>query len=204
MSIAMLNSAAVLMLESSLNTLIASDSVTQRALAKLSAKVIEFKVTDSAITLFILPHNNGVQLQSSSGHSDTQLSGTLQNFISLASSDDSSEHFFGNGISISGDTQLASKFQNIIANAKIDWQGLIANLSNDLVAAQLASIFNASKKQYVLTTQSLALNVAEYLQEEARTLPTDVEVEYFIEQINDTRTATDRLEARLNLLINND
>ncbi|NQZ32254.1 MAG: SCP2 sterol-binding domain-containing protein [Oceanospirillaceae bacterium] len=197
----MFNSAAILVLESSLNRLIASDSVTQLALAKLSGKIIEFNVTDTAITLYLLPHSSGMQLQNYCDHSDTQLCGTLHNFTALASSEDSTEHFFGNGINISGDTQLAAKFQRIIANAQIDWQGLIANISNDLVAAQLASLFNATKKQYSLTKQSLELNVIEYLQEEARTLPTSVEVDYFITQINDTRSAVDRLEARLNLMI---
>jgi len=197
----MLSTSALLILESSLNQLIATDSVTVAALAKLSGKVIEFKVIDAPIHCYILPYAQGIELQQhyeSNAHST--LMGSLKNFRELALSEDSSEHFFGNGISISGDTQLAATFARILNNAKIDWQGIIASLSGDLVAAELASFFQSSKAQLNITKDSLALNIAEYLQEEARTLPSPVEIETFIEDIDSVRSDVDRLEARLNIL----
>jgi len=197
----MLSTSALLILESSLNQLIATDSVTVAALAKLSGKVIEFKVIDAPIHCYILPYAQGIELQQhyeSIAHSI--LTGSLKNFRELALSEDSSEHFFGNGISISGDTQLAATFARILNNAKIDWQGIIASLSGDLVAAELANLFNRSKTQFNITKSSLELNIAEYLQEEVRTLPSPVEVEAFIEDIDGVRSAADRLEARLNIL----
>jgi ubiquinone biosynthesis protein UbiJ len=39
--------------------------------------------------------------------------------------------------------------------------------------------------------------VAEYLQEEGRDVPTRVEVEEFLEAVDQLREATDRLDARL-------
>jgi len=198
----MLSTTAILLLESSLNQLLATDSVTLQSLAKLSGKVVEFKVTDAPLHAFVIPHAQGVELQQQyQGEADAQLLGTLKHFSQLATSDNSSEHFFGNGIAITGDTQLAAKLQRIIGNAKIDWQGIVAKLSGDLAAAELAKLFNSTKAQLSTTKNSLELNIAEYLQEEARTLPSPVEVEIFIADIDDTRSAVDRLEARLNLLI---
>jgi len=197
----MLSTSALLILESSLNKLIATDSVTVAALAKLSGRVIEFKVTDAPIHCYILPYTQGVELQQHyQSDADATLTGSLKHFRELTLSEDSSEHFFGNGISISGDTQLAATFSRIMNNAKIDWQGIIACVSGDLVAAELANLFNRSKTQFNITKDSLELNIAEYLQEEARTLPSPVEIEAFIEDIDGVRSAVDRFEARLNIL----
>ena len=197
----MLKTAVVLLLESSLNKLLATDSVTLLSLAKLSGKVIEFKISDAPIHFYLFPHPCGVELQQQFlGDSDTLLQGPLTSFTALLSSEDSSAQFFGNGISISGDTKLAAKFQRIIAEADIDWQGLVANLSGDLVAAQLAKVVNSTRAQLSITTESLELNIAEYLQEETRTLPAGPEVEGFIDDVDNIRSAVDRLDARFTLL----
>ena len=47
---------------------------------------------------------------------------------------------------------------------------------------------------------SFSQNVAEYLQEEGRDVPTRVELEEFLESVDHLREATDRLEARLTRL----
>jgi ubiquinone biosynthesis protein UbiJ len=44
---------------------------------------------------------------------------------------------------------------------------------------------------------SLSTNVAEYLQEEGRDVPSRVEVEEYLEAVDQLREATDRLDARL-------
>jgi ubiquinone biosynthesis protein UbiJ len=198
----MLSTSALIILERSLNQLIATDSVTVAALAKLSGKVIEFKVTDAPIHCYLIPYQQGIELQQQHEHNaSATLTGSLNHFRELAMSDNSSELFFGNGISISGDTQLATAFARVISSAKIDWQGIIASVSGDLIAAEFANLFNRSKAQFSTTKKSLELNVTEYLQEETRSLPSPVEVEIFIEDISSTRTAVDRLEARLKLLL---
>ena len=44
---------------------------------------------------------------------------------------------------------------------------------------------------------TLGTNVAEYLQEEGRDVPTRLELEEFLRSVDDVRDATDRFEARL-------
>ena len=46
-------------------------------------------------------------------------------------------------------------------------------------------------------SSAFATNVAEYLQEEGRDVPTRVEVEEYLEAVDQLREATDRLDARL-------
>lgn len=205
----MLNTALTLFLESSVNKLLATDQVTLDALAELSGKVFEFKVSDAPIHFFLLPHSCGIELQHQYQHqADTSLTGTLAQFRLLATTDNKSSQLFGNGVIISGDTQLANKLQRIMAAALIDWEGVIASYSSDLIANQLINFGKFAVAQTSLTKDSVSLNFAEYLQEEIHTLPPRAEVDGFIEQIDELRLDVDRLDARLqqieNLLVKAD
>ncbi len=200
----MLQTGAILLLESAINKIINSDQVTAQSLSKLSGKVFQFVVSDAPISFYLLPYENGIQLQRQHmADADTVFQGSLQNFKNLATTEDKSSQFFGNGIQISGDSQLATQLQKIIANADIDWQGLTAQFTGDLLAHQLANILKASSRQLKITQQSLTLNIAEYLQEEIHTLPARAEVEGFIIEVDDAQQSTQRLEARLDLLEDN-
>ena len=55
------------------------------------------------------------------------------------------------------------------------------------------SVFDWGRK----AADSFSTNVAEYLQEEGRDVPSRVEVEEFLEAVDQLREATDRLDARL-------
>ena len=194
----MLHTALTLFLESSVNKLLATDSVSLGAIEKLSGKVFEFKISDAPIHLFLLPHSAGIELQQSYDHpADTCLTGSLTEFRALATANDKSSQLFGNGVNISGDVQLANKLQRIMANALIDWEGLIANYSSDLIAHQLFNFGRTAFKQGALTKESLSLNLAEYLQEEIRTLPPRPEIDGFVEDIDSLNQHVERLDARI-------
>lgn len=201
----MLQTAAILLIENAVNKIIASDTVTAQALQTLEGKVFEFIVSDAAIHFFVLPVAGGFEIQQTfAAQSDTQMRGTLNDFKQLLLSENKSAQFFGNGIEISGDTQLATKLQRIINNAQIDWQGLIANLTGDLIAHQLANVTSAAAKQITLTKNSLEQNLSEYLQEEIRYLPARAEAEGFIEDVAYLNQEVDRLEARIQQLLETD
>ncbi len=198
----MLQTALILFLESSVNKILATDSATLSALEKLSGKVFEFKITDAPIHLYLFPHASGIELQRSfENPSDTCLTGSIAQFRLLATAQDKSSQLFGNGVMISGDTQLANKLQRIMANALIDWEGLIASYSSDLIAHQIFNFGKSAAKQTALTKESLSLNIGEYLQEEIQTLPPRAQVDGFVDDIDQLTQRVDRLEARISLLI---
>lgn len=197
----MLFTAGLLILESSVNKLISTDEVSVAALAKLNGKVFEFIVTDTSIRLFILPHNQGLQIQQHfDGEADTCLSGNLSQFQQLLSSDDKSSQLFGNGVKITGDSQLATKLQRIIGQLEIDYQGMLAKITGELAAQQLSNLFTGVNRQLNLTKHSLQLNTVEYLQEEIRSLPAPAEAEGFIEDIAQLTQDSERLAAKMEQL----
>ncbi|MEM5528176.1 SCP2 sterol-binding domain-containing protein [Gammaproteobacteria bacterium AS21] len=198
----MLFTAGLLILESSVNKLISTDEVSVAALAKLNGKVFEFIVTDTSIRLFILPHNQGLQIQRHfDGEADTCLSGNLSQFQQLLSSDDKSSQLFGNGVKITGDSQLATKLQRIIGQLEIDYQGMLAKITGELAAQQLSNLFTGVNRQLNLTKHSLQLNTIEYLQEEIRSLPAPAEAEGFIEDVAQLTQDSERLAAKMEQLV---
>ena len=197
----MLFTAGLLILESSINKLICTDEVSIAALAKLNGKVFEFLITDTSLRLFVLPHNQGLQIQQHfEGEADTCFSGNLSQFQQLLSSDDKSSQLFGNGVKITGDSQLATKLQRIIDQLDIDYQGMLAKITGELAAQQLSNLFTGVNRQLNLTKHSLLLNTIEYLQEEIRSLPAPAEAEGFIEDVAQLTQDSERLAAKMELL----
>ncbi|MDF2181642.1 SCP2 sterol-binding domain-containing protein [Neptuniibacter sp. CAU 1671] len=187
--------------EGLINPLLQRDSVTLDALTALQGKVLSFEVTQPTLKLFLLPTDSGVQLQAEyAGTPDTIFSGTGSDFVTLLTSTDRRDALFGKSIRISGDSHLAEQFQALIDNALIDWEGLLGDLIGDLPAHSLSQMFRWKSDQLKLTGQSLMANLQEYLQEEARILPTRVEAEILADEIESLQEQTERLAARINSL----
>ncbi len=187
--------------EGLINPLLQRDSVTLDALTALQGKVLSFELAQPTLKLFLLPTDSGVQLQAEyAGTPDTIFSGTGSDFVTLLTSTDRRDALFGKSIRISGDSHLAEQFQALIDNALIDWEGLLADLIGDLPAHSLSQMFRWKSDQLKLTGQSLMANLQEYLQEEARILPTRVEAEILADEIESLQEQTERLAARINSL----
>ena len=197
----MLQTAAILLLESSINKLLQSDQVTCQALAGLNGCVFEFKISDAPVHFYLIPYDGGIQLQQQfDALADASFNGSLKDFSQLLLAEDKATELFGNGVKISGDTRQAGKLQKIINSAQIDWQGLTATITGDLLAHQLANFFSAGNRQLAITKHSLELNIGEYLQEEIQLLPARAEVQGFVADIDDLSQDSERLSARLDLL----
>ncbi len=180
------------------NKLIHRDPTTLQRLSTLSGKVIQVALTLPQLNLFLLPHADGIQIQSVYHDSpDAILSGSATDFLTLLRSKDKSDVMFGKTIQISGDSALATRFQEMIADAQIDWEMMLGDIIGDLPAHQLA-LYTAWKAQwYKSTANNLLLNLDEYLKEEVRFIPTRPEVEAFYSGIDDLQERVERLAAKI-------
>lgn len=197
----MLHALILTPLESAINSLLQSDPVTCLALKRLTGRIIQIEATDLNQSVFIIPFNGGIQLQAHlEGDSDVTLSGTSNRLLQLISSDNKAEHFFGNGISVSGETSLANQFQQLLADTDIDWEALLADYIGDLAAHQLSE-FTKSQLSFVTRIgNSFSENIHEYIQEEAQLLPTRPEAEAFMADVDYLKDRAERLAARLSAL----
>lgn len=204
MSVQMLSAALLGSAESSLNKLLQQDPRTLQRLTELSGKVIRVEFSQPTLSLTLLPGPTGLDLLlHSECPTDLTLSGKAQDFIQMASAENSSDMLFGKGVSISGDTGLATAFSNLLKDFSIDWEAWLEDLLGDTLAHPLASFFRTQKHQFEQIQRSLSANSVEYLQEELGILPPRAEIDGFLEAVDQLRDATERLEARVYALRNN-
>jgi ubiquinone biosynthesis protein UbiJ len=197
------NAALITLAEQGLNSLLSRDPVTLRALSQLSARVVALEISSPvAMTLFLIPNSEGLQLQQHYGaQADAVIAGSASALLRLVSSNDKAAALFGKGVTISGDSALANRLQSILADTDIDWEGLLADQVGDIPAHQAARLVRQQGSYWRQTGSSLSHNLGEYLQEEARLLPPRAELEGFMADVDQLRQRSDRLEARLQRLL---
>ena len=194
----MLNAALLTLAEPSINALLQRDPVTLRELGRLAGRVVAVEMTSPSLTLYLIPNTEGLQLQKHYGSEpDARLSGSASALLRLISSDDKTSALFGKGVTISGDSGLATRLQQILADADIDWEGLLADIIGDLPAHQASRFLRWQRDYWRHAGDSLSHNLGEYLQEEAQLLPPRPELEAFMADVDALRQRSDRLEARL-------
>lgn len=180
------------------NQLLKRDPVTLDKLSQLSGKVIAIECSFPELTLYLLPNADGIQIQSVlNNNPDATLSGSLTDFIQLLTAEDKSTAMFGKTINISGDSSLATRFQEIMADARIDWEAMLGDIIGDLPAHQLALYLAWKANWYKNTGSSFMHSFDEYVKEEARLVPTRPEADAFYQEIERLQERADRLAAKI-------
>jgi ubiquinone biosynthesis protein UbiJ len=189
-------------LESALDLFLKQDASRLEHCSVLTGKCIAIALTGTGITLYFLPDRDGVQVLSEyEGDVDTLLTGTPLGFARLGI-DSREDALFQGAVQIEGDTATGQQFQDIFAGSSWDWEEQLSRFTGDIIAHQTGNLVRHAQRFIRNTGKSFADNTSEYLQEEARLLPTRCEISYFLEDVDKLRTDTDRLEARVERLLN--
>lgn len=190
-------------LESVLNSYLRLASETGAALEPLTGRVIGFEVTGLNLLLFCMPTADKVTVFADyEGDPDAMIKGPAIAFILMGISADPQKIMSQSAVEISGDLEVGHAFYELLRNAQIDWEELLAGAIGDIPAYHVGRItrsFGAWVKQ---TQSALRMDVTEYLQEETRIVPTRLEVEAFMDEVDALRSDVDRLAARMERLAN--
>ncbi len=127
---------------------------------------------------------------------DATLSGSPISLLSLVGPG-AEDRLRGSAIRIAGDAEVAQRFRGLLQQAQPDFEEELSRVVGDVAAHQVANIARGFLDWGRKAADSFSTNVAEYLQEEGRDVPSRVEVEEFLEAVDQLREATDRLDARL-------
>jgi len=199
MPLQMLSAGLLSLAEQSLNRVLNQDPVTLDRLGELGGKVVAIEASAPAFKLYLLPHSEGIDLLGHyGGEPDVRLSGTALSLARLPIA--GNEVLFGKGVGLQGDATLAHRLQAILADTRIDWEAWLGDLLGDAAGHEVARVLRALGGYSRDTARSLLLDTREYLQEEAQLLPTRVEIDIFLDEVDELREAADRLEARINRL----
>jgi ubiquinone biosynthesis protein UbiJ len=127
---------------------------------------------------------------------DARLAGRPLSLARLAVTGDE-ELLRSKSVRITGDPIVARDFHELIRLAAPDFEEELSRLVGDVAARRLANLAREAAGWGVDAADRLSRDVAEYLQEESRDLPTRHEVEGFLDRVDSLAEAVDRLEARI-------
>ena len=184
-------------LENALNRNIAESRQAKALARQLDGRVLSLVVHGTPLALYFRLHDGRFAISTRhDGAADASLAGTPISLLALAGPQPENT-LRGGAVHIEGDAEVAQKFRDLLRHAQPDVEEELSRVIGDVAAHQVANFARGFLDWGRRASTAFAGNVAEYLQEEGRDVPARVEVEEFLEGVDELREATDRLEARL-------
>lgn len=180
------------MLQALFNKILHLDSNAKAHLPKLAHKTLSIVCIDPKHILYVTFEDTQILFTSSPPlHIDLSITGTLADFVNFAISKERSQ------LQISGDILVASNVEKLYSQLNIDWEEYLRQHTGEIFAHHALQCFTRLKSYTHTSMDSIATMVVEYLQNDADILPTPIEVEQFMHEIDLLRLQVDRLEARI-------
>ncbi len=190
-------------LETALNRYLALDSNKENLLIPLKGKVIALTIQPFNETLYLCPSSESIQIiDQITGQPDTTISGSVWALGLMGISTKPMRSVFSGEIKIEGDIQTGKQFQAVFKKLDIDLEGLLTQYAGEDLASRISQFFRSGQEWGKETIETFKLNTAEFLQEETRDLPAKPEIDIFYQQVDELRNASDRLNSRVERLIN--
>ena len=188
------------------NRLLAFDEAALSGCREMQGHCIAIEITDLDFKLYCHPGDWGIRLSrdAPAREVDATISGRLMALVNLASQDDKVSTSIQERVSFNGNVSLAQKLQRILAGLDIDWEEALAQRTGDVVAFQLHQGLRRFGEWFRQSADSVLLTSSEYLREEARLSPTQVEFEVFQSRLTELRHDVARAEARLQRILEKD
>ena len=185
------------------NRLLALDQGTLQGCTELQGHCIAIDITDLDIQLYCHPGNWGLRLSRNppTRDVDATISGRLMALVNLATETDKLSTSIRERVSFNGNVALAQKAQALIAGLDIDWEEALAQHSGDILAFQLHQRARQFGQWLQDSAESVLQTSSEYLREEARLSPTQVEFDQFQSRLSALKNDVARSEARLQRLL---
>jgi len=167
---------------------------------ELDGKVMAVRVKDTGLTAYICVCPDEIALLSDiDGDPDVAITGSILSLARLAGS--SGEDAIRDGsLELIGDAEVTKAFQKLLSYGRPDIEEELSGVIGDVAAHRLGEVARSVGSWGKEAGATLRQNIAEYLQEERRDLPSRYEVEAFTSKVGELRDDVARIEARLNQL----
>ena len=170
---------------------------------ELEGKIICMKIKDTNNNLNLIMSNNNLQLHAESTEYDLQITGSLLTFVGLIKNDPENAVRDGQ-LNFQGDIATGQKFQKLMQYAKPDVEEELSNIVGDVTARGLGKTSEKFSTWLTNSQEIIEQNISEYMQEERKILPSQYEFIKFQKEIDKLRDDVDRIEIKLNRLLNPD
>lgn len=185
-------------IEGALNHYLALDPEGALAFVPIYGRIISLAIEGVDLRLTLIPGPDRVQVFGAyDATPDCLISGPPLALLRLMTSERKESQLTAGAVRIEGDTAIAQGLSEALAGLDVDWEEQLAKVLGDPIANQIGRATRAAGDWGERTGETLKANFKEYLEEEARLLPTRDEVDAFLQQVDTTRDDVERLAARI-------
>jgi len=192
-----LTTASCAALERAINSALSLDSASQSKLTNYQGRVIGVACTNPEVTIYFRIDKKIAVMQRCETPIDAQIQGTATAWIDLMSSDDKAAALINGDLHISGDSHVFMELKELAENIELDWEGYIAQFIGDIPAHFIGKAAGTAAGLGKQVRRTLHRTVDDFLHEEARILPTRIEVDNFYSELRKLEMQIDRLDARI-------
>ncbi len=183
--------------ESLLNRNIAGSADARRLCQRLQGKVLALHMSGLPLSLFFRSDGERMTIDTADAESPAaSLSGTPLAFLRLAGPQPEAAIRAGS-IHIQGDAEVAQAFSELLRAAQPDLEEELSRIIGDVAAHQVGNAARSALGLGRRAIDTFTQNVAEYLTEESRDLPTRIEADELFAAVDKLRDDVARLEARI-------
>ena len=193
-----------------LNRYLALDPESHTRLHRLQNKIVEIELLVNETPLYRESKNNfqlvftetGIEVKTVEfSHPDTYIKGTPLSLLRMAFSREDRKKFFSDDVAIEGNIELGQQVIDLFDSLEIDWEEYLSRWIGDAPAHQMARFTNKIKVISKRFHSALQQNINEYTHEEINLFPPPEELQDFYHDIDALRMDVDRLDARVQQLI---
>ena len=200
-----LSLSAISAMENAINLALKQDAPSQQRLAKLAGQQVFLYIEDFSFILQIHLLEEGVMLHKPNSMDEVELDPKLDTLVQGPSSAYrkllEGDGFFDGDLRIQGNAQALMTLHKVMENFEFDWEGLLADHIGDLAAASLARLLRTQWAWSKEVATNARLQLVSHLQSNSQLLPSKVEFEHHVDELERFATQLDRAETRLRLLM---
>ncbi len=189
------------LMEGAINAYLALDPEVAEGLGRIAGRQIALDLVGTGLGFCVVPGPGRVQVRAGGCETgpETVISATPWALAGLGR-DEATAPLFAGEVRVRGDMELGSEFARVLRSVEIDWEELLARGIGDIPAHEIGNLLREIGAWARRSGDVLRRDVSEYLQEEARLVPSRIELEGFLDEVDTLRSDVDRLETRIRRL----
>ncbi|WP_290652900.1 SCP2 sterol-binding domain-containing protein [Aquisalimonas sp.] len=181
------------------NSVIRMDPEAGGRLSALAERRLRVQLTEPEVTVIVTFHADRLELieaDEPAAGADVTVTGALADLIAMARDPEAA----GGRLRFDGDPAVAQQARRFFRELDLDWEEALAGYVGDAPAHRLGRAVRGISDWLRHSATAAGEGLAEYLTEEQRQLPSRLEVDAFLDDVDRLREDTDRLAARIKRL----
>jgi ubiquinone biosynthesis protein UbiJ len=185
-------------INSAMNKSLSYDYVSVKKLDAFEGKVIKVELESTPFTFYMTILQRKILL---SKHNDNEIDTTIKGTPLALFSMNAAEPISGiKSVQINGDANTGQFFAKWLKNIKPDWEEAWCELLGDGMGVRASNLAKGLLDFGKIIKNSFIHNTSEYLVEESRDLISPTEMEEFLDDVDDLKADTARLERQIKTL----